>query len=261
MWSHVKNVFIKYRQIGGRSSRAEFWWYFLFCSIIVTPLMFLYFDLRIAHSKLALICSVPFLIITVPYLTVSIRRLHDIGLSGWWLLLLFIPIASIAVLIILINPSQLGENQYGPNPHGQEAPRREKDNHYQKVLVWSHIENVFIKFRQIGGRSSRAEFWWFVLFLHIVLLSAFFFLGYLQYLSPTPSKLTLGIFVILAILQLILYVPFITVSIRRLHDIGQSGKNLLWLIVPLIGALIVIIMWAKPSQPGKNQYGPNPYGQ
>lgn len=57
------------------------------------------------------------LAVLIPGLAVAIRRLHDTGKSGWWLLLSFIPLVGAIVLIVfLVQDSQHGTNQYGPNP-------------------------------------------------------------------------------------------------------------------------------------------------
>ncbi|MDR2934962.1 MAG: DUF805 domain-containing protein, partial [Candidatus Adiutrix sp.] len=49
-------------------------------------------------------------------------------------------------------------------------------------------------------------------------------------------------------------------GIRRLHDIGKSGWWLLLLLIPLVGAIIILVFLCLDSQPGENQYGPNPKG-
>lgn len=53
----------------------------------------------------------------IPYLAVFVRRLHDIGRSGWWYFIIFIPVVGIIWLIVLLaTDGEPGENQYGPNP-------------------------------------------------------------------------------------------------------------------------------------------------
>ena len=55
----------------------------------------------------------------VPTLAVAARRFHDIGKSGWWQLLLFVPITNIIVLILLLTKDSMPfDNLYGPNPKG-----------------------------------------------------------------------------------------------------------------------------------------------
>jgi uncharacterized membrane protein YhaH (DUF805 family) len=57
------------------------------------------------------------LAIILPALAVAVRRLHDIGKSGWWLFITFVPlVGSIWYLVLLATDSQPGENEYGPNP-------------------------------------------------------------------------------------------------------------------------------------------------
>jgi len=52
----------------------------------------------------------------VPSLAVTCRRLHDAGLNGWWQLLAFIPLGSLAVFVMTLLPGNPGENEYGLNP-------------------------------------------------------------------------------------------------------------------------------------------------
>ena len=47
---------------------------------------------------------------------------------------------------------------------------------------------------------------------------------------------------------------------RRLHDIGKSGSFILLNIIPVIGSIVLLVWALKDSQPGDNQYGPNPKG-
>ena len=58
----------------------------------------------------------------IPSLAVTFRRLHDSNHSGWWLLIGFVPIIGFMILLILmVQDSQAGANQYGPNPKGWRA--------------------------------------------------------------------------------------------------------------------------------------------
>ena len=52
--------------------------------------------------------------------------------------------------------------------------------------------------------------------------------------------------------------PSLAVSVRRLHDIGKSGKMLFIIFIPLIGAIWLLVLTLKDSQPGENKWGPNP---
>ena len=57
---------------------------------------------------------------------------------------------------------------------------------------------------------------------------------------------------------LVVFVPSLALSVRRLHDIGKSGWWMLISLIPLVGPLIVLFFMVKDSQPGTNEYGPNP---
>jgi len=70
------------------------------------------------------------------------------------------------------------------------------------------------------------------------------------------SETGLGLFS--GIFALALLVPSIAVGVRRLHDTGRSGWWLLITLIPLIGAIVIIVFLIQDSVPGDNQYGPNP---
>ena len=104
------------------------------------------------------------------------------------------------------------------------------------------------------GRSSRSEFWWYALFIYIIGGVLGWFGGRLQ--SHGMEQVWLG--VIFEALSALLGVSVVFASIRRLHDTGKSGWNVCWYFLPIIGWIIVIVMLCKASQPGENQYGPEP---
>ena len=101
----VKSVFSNYANFSGRARRSEYWYFALFSFII---------------SLIPIVNLIVGLISIIPGIAVSVRRLHDIGKSGWWLLLGFIPIVGFIVLLIWdCTDSQPGENQWGANPKGE----------------------------------------------------------------------------------------------------------------------------------------------
>lgn len=122
----------KYSTISGRASRAEYWWFTLFMYlvyiVIYTLSAVLMFNLhRVSGAQvlgallvIGLMSSISVLLL-VPSICVGIRRLHDIGRSGWWILLSFAPIARFVVLVFTLMPSQPTANEYGENPFEQES--------------------------------------------------------------------------------------------------------------------------------------------
>ena len=115
----VKTCFSKYATFSGRARRSEFWRFAQLILIIsfllgFIPVIIRFFILDFIIKMLEILAWLVFLI---PSLAVSARRLHDIGKSGWWLLLGFIPIAGPIVLLVwFCTDSQPGENQWGANP-------------------------------------------------------------------------------------------------------------------------------------------------
>lgn len=111
----------KYAVFNGRSRRREYW-VFSLCNLMVFVVFVVIQGLRLgmaAELAMAVIETLFFLAVLIPALAVAVRRLHDTGRSGWWLLIGFVPIVGLVVLIVfLVLDSQTGENQYGPNPKG-----------------------------------------------------------------------------------------------------------------------------------------------
>ena len=111
------------------------------------------------------------------------------------------------------------------------------------------IKSVFSKYAVFSGRARRSEFWFFYLFTCLV--DAFIIvLGYI--LSEN------FLLVILPLVQLGLFVPSLSVTVRRLHDTNRSGAKLLLLFIPVIGWIILFFDSIRATQPEKNSYGPSP---
>lgn len=110
-----------YALFRGRASRKEFWMFFLFYIIFLFGFAFLDVILgtiiivtnKESYGLFTLLYSIGTFI---PFLAVSVRRLHDIGKSGWWILLSFIPIANIIYIIFLATKGNPFHNKYGPPP-------------------------------------------------------------------------------------------------------------------------------------------------
>ncbi|GMQ91928.1 MAG: hypothetical protein BMS9Abin11_1243 [Gammaproteobacteria bacterium] len=106
------DVLKKYAVFDGRAQRTEYWMFFLF-NIIISII------LTVIENAIGLplvLSGLYFLAILLPSIGVAIRRLHDTGRSGWWLLIALIPFVGIVLLIFMVLDSQSGDNEYGPNP-------------------------------------------------------------------------------------------------------------------------------------------------
>ncbi|MCW5206232.1 DUF805 domain-containing protein [Desulfobulbus sp. F5] len=114
-------VLKQYAVFSGRARRKEYWMFTLFSLIVSLILGIAEWILGdVTGADLSIISLLYNLAIMLPSIGVSIRRLHDIDRSGWWLLLSFIPILGWIVLIVFAaRDSTPGENEYGPNPKGE----------------------------------------------------------------------------------------------------------------------------------------------
>ena len=105
----------KYVDFNGRARRSEYWYYTLFQAIVVYSVM----GICLAIGGIEWISTLVSLAFILPSLAVSVRRLHDIGKSGRWLFIAFIPfLGAIYLLYLTCKDSEFGENEYGPNPKG-----------------------------------------------------------------------------------------------------------------------------------------------
>lgn len=109
----ISRGFGNYVNFSGRASRSEYWWWALFnflvsfCAGIIDGLFQIEFFTYIALAALLL-----------PGIAVAVRRLHDIGKSGWWLFLALIPlVGSIILLVWYCQDSQMYANEYGYVPN------------------------------------------------------------------------------------------------------------------------------------------------
>lgn len=102
------------------------------------------------------------------------------------------------------------------------------------------------------GRARRKAYWMFVLFNIIALVV----LGVIEGAIGLGGQNGYGI--LTGVYSLAMILPLIAVAVRRLHDTGRSGWWILIGLVPLIGPIVLIVFYVTDSQPGSNQYGPNP---
>ena len=112
-------VLKKYAVFGGRARRKEYWMFVLFNMIFAIVAMILDNVLGIAIEGLGYgpLYGLYCLAVLIPGLAVSVRRLHDVGKSGWFLLINLIPlVGGIWYLVVVCGDSSPGENQYGANP-------------------------------------------------------------------------------------------------------------------------------------------------
>jgi uncharacterized membrane protein YhaH (DUF805 family) len=111
-------VLKKYAVFNGRARRKEYWMFALFNILASLALSFVDGLLGLGGEYgWGLLGGLYSLAVLIPSIAVSVRRLHDTNRSGWWLLIVFVPIiGAIVLLVFMVLDSQPGENQHGPNP-------------------------------------------------------------------------------------------------------------------------------------------------
>lgn len=99
----IKSCLGQYATFSGRASRSEYWWFFLF-QVVVLIIASMLGDVVNGLATLALL---------LPSLAVGTRRLHDIGRTGWWQLLLLSGIGFLVLLYWWVQPGEASSNTYG----------------------------------------------------------------------------------------------------------------------------------------------------
>ncbi len=108
----IGSAFARWQTFNGRAGGTEYWWFVLFGTIVFGLASLL--D-HAAFGRDALFGAIGTLVFLMPYIAVAVRRLHDTNRSGWWLLLVFVPLVGNVVLLIwFCTPSMSGPNRFGP---------------------------------------------------------------------------------------------------------------------------------------------------
>jgi uncharacterized membrane protein YhaH (DUF805 family) len=112
--------------------------------------------------------------------------------------------------------------------------------------------DVLKKYAVFSGRARRKEYWMFTLFNVIITI----ILAIIDSIVFKTSEGNIGILGV--IYALAVFLPSLGVTVRRLHDTGRTGWWALIGIIPILGWLVLLIFMVLDSQPGANEYGPNP---
>lgn len=101
-------------------------------------------------------------------------------------------------------------------------------------------------------RARRKEYWMFILITSIISIALSIFE------TLVGLEFTEDVGILSTLFSIILIIPSISVTVRRLHDIGKSGWWVLINLIPIIGQIVLLVFTIKDSTPGTNVYGPNP---
>lgn len=147
-------------------------------------------------------------------------------------------------------------------PNGTSTTQYKKVENYDvhnqdNDFVWA-IKTCFAKYSTFSGRARRKEFWYWYLFVCLTTIVAFLLSCLLALIFAASDMGGAEIFVILnGIWSLIIFLPNLAVTVRRLHDAGHSGWYYLISMIPLIGVILLLVALCTDSVEG-NKYGPNP---
>ncbi len=109
----------KYAEFSGRAGRKEYWYFALFNVIFILVAMLLdnILGLTIMNLPYGFFYFAYAVAMVIPGISVFVRRMHDIGKSGWWYFIAFIPlIGAIWLLVLCLTEGTPGDNEYGPDP-------------------------------------------------------------------------------------------------------------------------------------------------
>ena len=93
----------KYAKFDGRATRAEYWYFILF-QLLISLGVYIILSILFRHPEMTF--YILSLALLVPTLAIGVRRLHDINLSGWFILLGLIPILGLALIVLFVLPSK-----------------------------------------------------------------------------------------------------------------------------------------------------------
>ena len=124
------------------------------------------------------------------------------------------------------------------------------------LSFWQAYMRCWKKYGDFSGRARRLEYWSWTLVNLIVLML------FVAFLSSSDFSDSLGFWTVGFLLYfLATIVPSFSSQVRRFHDSGLSGWNILWSAFPYIGGIIILVLTLRDSEKGQNKWGPNPKGQ
>lgn len=109
------------------------------------------------------------------------------------------------------------------------------------------------QYADFSGRARRKEYWMYVLFYMIIAIVVHVIDVMLGWVTPEFEMGVLG-----GLYSLCMFIPGLAVSVRRLHDIGKSGWNFLFILIPLVGAVVLLIWFCKEGERRGNAWGLDP---
>jgi uncharacterized membrane protein YhaH (DUF805 family) len=157
-------------------------------------------------------------------------------------------------------------DKHQSNINKQQKLNPKSENKAQKIVGLNRA--VILSFRNFTNfktRSSRSEYWFFVLFQVIIysVFSLIFLVIEAAYSSSgytlqTRDVLAMIVFILMGVFWVAMLLPTLSLMVRRLHDSGSSAWYLLLSLIPYLGGLIMLIFFSSKSESRENKYGEIP---
>jgi uncharacterized membrane protein YhaH (DUF805 family) len=145
-----------------------------------------------------------------------------------------------------VNPSEFASGS------GQVSPSDEASRNAPKAMKFMEaVKFGYLNYANFKGRASRSQYWYWVLHYWIVSIALTVVSGISLFLASDGTAFPLGSLFFVGI-----FIPSIACATRRLHDINKSGALMLLGLIPIIGAIILLVWFCTPGDPGANRYGP-----
>ena len=118
------------------------------------------------------------------------------------------------------------------------------NDYREDVDMAEAVRRAMANFANFEGRANRGEYWWFALATLIV-----------NVVLSVIDTAILGFPVLGLLFALALFIPGLSLSVRRMHDIGKSGRSLLIVLIPVVGIILYLMWLCRQGEPQANRFG------
>lgn len=115
-WKYFLRCLDKYAIFSGRARRSEYWSFVLWTFLLSIPLSLMDILIFGSSADTGPVTTLFYLLVFIPQYAVLARRLHDVGRSAWWFLVVFTGIGVLVLIFWLFQESESDQNKWGPNP-------------------------------------------------------------------------------------------------------------------------------------------------
>ena len=125
-----------------------------------------------------------------------------------------------------------------------------------KIMIEWYKKVVFENYANFSGRARRSEYWYFALTNFLIQLV--FIILFFSFAVSDNASIGFMFYGLMALYSLAILIPSIAVAVRRLHDVGKSGWFYFIVLIPIVGAIWLLILFFTEGDQGENAYGQDP---